>query len=98
MKHFIVEINYTVPAEQLGDLTNQHRAYLQTGYDQGLLLCSGPRVPRTGGIVVARAPGLEELQDFFAHDPYKFNRMATYQFIEFQPVKYNPLLEGWVNG
>jgi uncharacterized protein YciI len=81
MKHFIVEINYTVPTEQLGDMTDQHRAFLQKGYDQGWLLCSGPRVPRTGGIVVARAPTLEDLQSFFANDPYKLSGMATYQFV-----------------
>ena len=97
MKHFVVEINYTIPAEQLGDITNQHRAFLQGGYDQGWLLCSGPRAPRTGGIVVARAPSLEELQGFFKNDPYNLKGMATYNFIEFQPVKYNSLLEGWVN-
>jgi uncharacterized protein YciI len=97
MKHFIVEINYTIPAEQLGDVLNQHRAFLQGGYDKGWLLCSGPRSPRTGGIVIARAPGLEELQGFFKNDPYKLNAVATYNFIEFQPVKYNALLEGWVN-
>jgi len=97
MKHFVVEINYTVPAEQLGDVTNQHRAFLQGGYDRGWLLCSGPRAPRTGGIVVTRAPSLEELQSFFNNDPYNLKGMATYNFIEFQPVKYNPLLESWVN-
>jgi uncharacterized protein YciI len=97
VKHFIVEINYTIPAEQLGDVLNQHRAFLQGGYDQGWLLCSGPRSPRTGGIVVARAPSLEDLQGFFKNDPYKLNGLATYNFVEFQPVKYNPLLEGWVN-
>ena len=97
MKHFIVEINYTVPSEQLGDKVNLHRAYLQKGYDQGWLLCSGPRNPRTGGIVVARAPALEDLQNFFLQDPYHLMGLATYNFIEFQPVKFNPLLEGWVN-
>ncbi|MDR3575911.1 MAG: YciI family protein [Anaerolineaceae bacterium] len=97
MKHFIIEINYLVPAEQLGDITNQHRVFLQGGYDQGWLLCSGPRVPRTGGIVVGRAPALEDLQDFFKQDPYQVNGLATYNFIEFQPVKYNPFLEGWVS-
>ena len=97
MKHFIVEINYTIPAEQLGEVTNQHRAFLQGGYDQGWLLYSGPRVPRTGGIVLARAPSLADLQDFFKNDPYVLNNIATYQFVEFQPVKYNPILEGWVN-
>ena len=97
MKHFVVEITYTIPADQLGEITDLHRAFLQTGYDQGWLLCSGPRVPRTGGIVIARAPTLEDLQNFFTHDPYVHKGMATYNFIEFQPVKYNPLLEGWVN-
>ncbi len=49
MKHFLVDIHYLVPVEQLADILPDHRAFLQTGYTLGLLLFSGPKEPRTGG-------------------------------------------------
>jgi len=96
MKHFIVEITYTLPAEQVTDVTPDHRVFLQSGYDSGMLLFSGPQVPRVGGIVVARAASLEEIQQFFADDPYLKRGAATYRFIEFNPVKYQAFMEPWL--
>jgi uncharacterized protein YciI len=96
MKHFIVEITYTAPLEQVGEVTPDHRAFLQTGYDSGLLLYSGPQVPRVGGIIVARADSLEEIQQFFADDPYQKRGMATYRLIEFNPVKSQAFMEPWI--
>jgi uncharacterized protein YciI len=98
MKHFIVEINYKIPAEQMAEIVVEHRQFLQTGYDRGLLLCSGPRVPRTGGMVVARAASLEEIQRFFADDPYHLHDVAEHHFVEFEPVKRQAFLEDWVAG
>lgn len=98
MKHFIVEITYTVPAEQLSEIVASHRAFLQTGYERGWLLMSGPGVPRVRGFVIARAPSLEDLQQFFKDDPYQQNSVATYRFSEFDPVKRQGFLEEWVAG
>ena len=98
MKHFVVEIIYTAPIEKIEAVLPEHRAFLQTGYDRGWLLMSGPMSPRTGGIVVARAPSLEELQSFFRQDPYALHHVAAHRFSEFTPVKRQPLVEGWVNG
>jgi len=96
MKHFVVEISYSVPFEKLADTVPEHRNFLQTGYDKGWLLCSGPQVPKTGGIVVARAPSLEDIRQFFTNDPYQKKGLATYRFCEFEPVKRQVLLEDWV--
>ena len=98
MKHFLVQINYTVPVEALGDAIRLHREFLQTGYERGWLLMSGPRVPATGGIVIARAPSQQELEAFFMADPYRLNGLATHTFTEFNPVKFQPLLSDWING
>lgn len=96
MKHFIVEITYRIPVEQLGETVGEHRKFLQTGYDRGLLLCSGPQVPRTGGMVVARAGSVDDLRAFFKGDPYAIKGLATYRFVEFEPVKYQPFLQDWI--
>lgn len=98
MKHFLVQINYTVPVEVLGDAIRLHREFLQTGYERGWLLMSGPRVPASHGIVIARAPSQQELEAFFMDDPYRLNGLATHTFTEFNPVKFQPLLSDWISG
>ena len=98
MKHFIVEITYHIPAEQLGDRLTEHRAYLKSGYERGLLLCSGPMNPRTGGILVARAEHRSTLDDFIHGDPYHRDAVATHRVIEFDPVLRQAFLENWVSG
>jgi uncharacterized protein YciI len=97
MKHFIVEITYTAPLAKIDETLPLHREFLQTGYDKGWLLMSGPRNPRVGGIVIARAPSLEDIEAFFKNDPYQQRAQATYSFIEFEPVKKAPVIETWLN-
>lgn len=97
MKHFLIEIQYSAPPEKIATIVKEHRAFLQIGYDQGWLLMSGPIQPKTGGIVIARAPSLEDLQAYFLNDPYHLNQVATYRFVAFEPVKHQSLLEDWVH-
>jgi uncharacterized protein YciI len=77
-------------------MLQEHRKFLQTGYDKKILLFSGPRNPRIGGIVAARADSLEDIKSFFANDPYKIYNAADYEFFEFDPVKHQAFLEDWV--
>ena len=96
MKHFIVELDYKIPAEEIGEVVAEHRAYLQQGYARGWLLFSGPKVPKTGGMIIARAPSMEELRAFFLSDPYFVKDIAGYRFVEFDPVLRQAWMEGWV--
>jgi uncharacterized protein YciI len=96
MKHCMVEITYTAPLEKIDEVLPEHRAYLQLGYDSGMLLCSGPMTPRTGGVVLARAESIDDVKAYFAADPYRMRGMAEYRFVEFSPVKHQPFLKEWV--
>jgi uncharacterized protein YciI len=96
MKHFIIDIDYRIPADQLADVTVEHRSFLKTGYQQGFLLFSGPKVPKTGGIIVARANTADQLVEFFHNDPYQLRGVASYHFIEFDPVFNQDFLEKWI--
>ena len=96
MKHFIIEIIYRIPAEQIGDVVAEHRAFLKAGYERGWLLFSGPKMPKTGGMIVARAPSQQELEQFFSADPYQVKGIADYRFIEFDPVLRQGWMEDWV--
>lgn len=95
MKHFVVEATYAVPIEQVREAYPRHRAWLQMGYDAGLFLCSGPKDPPTGGYLVARAELAEALKTLFEHEPFHQERLATFTFTEFQPVKRQGWTEHW---
>jgi len=99
MQHFMIEITYTLPIEEIGEGNiNEHRQFLQGGYARGMLLMSGPQEPPRGGIVIARAESLEQIQAFFENDPYRLRNLASYRFTAFRPVKHAAFLEEWVSG
>jgi len=70
-------------------------AWLQKGYDAGLFLCSGPKVPPTGGYLVARAESAEALRTMFEEEPLNREKLATFTFTEFQAVKRQSWIEHW---
>ena len=96
MKHFIVEIIYTKPFEAVEPIVPDHRTYLQTGYEKGILLMSGPQIPRTGGILVARADSANEVLTFCVGDTYAVAGVATHRVIEFIPKSFQPFLAPWI--
>lgn len=98
MQTFLVELKFLQAFASFGDVVAQHRAFLQTGYDHGLLLMSGPREDKTGGIVIARANDAQELRSFFDQDPYKLNGLAEHRFVGFVAAKRAPLVEDWISG
>jgi uncharacterized protein YciI len=98
MKHFLINITYKVELTKIDEILPEHRKFLQEGYDKGLLLYSGPRNPRTGGIVLARAESAEQIKALFDKDPYKITNTADYEFVEFNPVKSQPFIDEWIKG
>ena len=52
----IAIIRYRRPLEEVLEVTEQHRAYLKTVKDEGILIASGPMDPRSGGMLLLRVP------------------------------------------
>jgi uncharacterized protein YciI len=98
VKHFMVEASYSAPIDQVREAYPRHRAWLQRGYDLGLFLCSGPKVPPTGGYLLARADSVEALKAMFKGEPFNKEGLATFTFTEFEPVKRQPWTEPWFGG
>ena len=96
MKHFLIEITFTAEPKQMAAVRPEHRAYIQTGFERGLLLFAAPLQPATGAVGVARAKSRAEIERFFAFDPYRLKGIATYRLVEFTPVFYQPFLESWM--
>lgn len=95
MKHFIVEIIYRKPFDTFGEVVGQHRMYLSRGFELGMILFSGPQVPRLGGILVARANSIQELAEFLEKDPYRIHGLADYRIVQFDPTRYHSALKEW---
>lgn len=91
-------ITYTVPLEKIDEILPQHRKFLQDDYNKNILLLSGPMNPRSGGVVIARAQSIDKIKKFFDLDPYNTNNYASFNFIEFDPVKHQDFLIPWVSG
>jgi len=89
----IIELNYKKPIEQVDAYLAEHRYFLQRHYDNGTLIASGPKNPRTGGIIVANSDK-ETMSEIIKEDPFYINEIADYNITEFEAVKLCKELSG----
>ena len=85
---FIIQLTYKAPLTEVDKYLLAHREYLDYYYKQGLLLVSGPLIPRTGGIIIALTNDKAYWESVLQNDPYYLAEIADYQLTEFMPVKY----------
>ncbi len=90
---FVILVKYVKALAEIDANLEAHRRFLDEGYAAGYLLASGPRVPRTGGIILAHALGVGELRDFLDKDPFIKAGVAQYEILEFTPAKSDPRLK-----
>lgn len=83
---FVIKVTYLKPLEQVDQFLVAHREHLKKGYEQNLLLASGPQNPRTGGIIIARGHDKINLLEFITKDPFHVQNIASYEVVEFDPV------------
>lgn len=96
MKHYIIESHFERPITEFRDAVPEHRAYLQTRYDEGVMLFSGPKASRDGEVLVIRAESDEWVEAFIKDEPYHKQGHAKYTFTCFMPTMKNSLLDRWI--
>ncbi len=84
---FIVHITYLTELEEIEKYTQAHRDFLDMHYQSGQFLASGPKIPRTGGIIVAVGNDKKKLESILEQDPFNTAGVASYEIIEFTAVK-----------
>ncbi|OIN85723.1 MAG: hypothetical protein AUJ12_08390 [Alphaproteobacteria bacterium CG1_02_46_17] len=90
---FVILLHYLKPIEEVERIVVPHRAYLDQLYKDGVLLASGPQIPRTGGVLLAKGMDKEVLWELLHKDPFYTEGIADYKLIEFDPIKYNAVLK-----
>lgn len=93
---FIVLIHYKKPLEIIDQYLVAHRTFLEEGYTKNYLVASGPRNPRTGGVIISNLTDKKTLEDFLYRDPFYINQAVDYEIIEFSPVKYHPHFKNFI--
>jgi uncharacterized protein YciI len=85
----IALLRYRKPLEEVLKFVDEHRAYLQTLKERGLLLASGPLDPRNGGALLLRVPddsvhaSLDRIRD---DDPFTMAGVAQYELMPWSPT------------
>jgi len=77
----ILSLTYTKSQEEADLQMPPHLAWVKEGYDRGWFIASGRKVPRTGGVIVAKGDR-SELEAFVAEDPFVLHGIAAYEITE----------------
>ena len=87
-------LTYVRPLAAVDALMREHVAWLNEQYAAGRFLVSGRRIPRTGGVIVARGDDRAEIEALVASDPFVAAGVATCVVIRFRASQTAPGLEG----
>jgi len=81
---FVLLLTYTKPVEAVDALMRDHMRWLEEHQSAGRFVVSGRRIPRTGGVIIARGDDLEEIEAIAAADPFVTGGVATVEVIQFR--------------
>lgn len=86
---FIINLTYIAELELVDTQLEAHITYLKEQYALGNFIASGRKVPRTGGVILSNLKNKEALLAILDQDPFKQNRLAQYDIVEFVPSMTN---------
>ena len=81
------------PIEEVDAAIPAHVEWLKKGYAEGIFLASGRRIPRTGGVILAKCESLVSLEERLREDPFQALKLATAEIIPFEPSMKAELLD-----
>jgi uncharacterized protein YciI len=86
----IAILRYRRPLDEVLTVIDEHRAYLRDLQARGVLLASGPCVPRHGGALLLRVPDGDDAQGALDRirdgDPFTRTGMAQYELLPWAPT------------
>ncbi len=86
---FVVNLVYKADLKIVDQFLEGHRSFLDECYKKGYFLASGPKEPRTGGVIIALMNDQTQLEEILAQDPFYINGVAQFEITKFMPVKYH---------
>jgi uncharacterized protein YciI len=90
---FVLLLTYVRPLPEVDALMREHVAWLKEHYAAGRFVVSGRRVPRTGGVILARGDDRAEIEALAATDPFVRGGVATCEVVQFRASQTAPGLD-----
>lgn len=84
---FIVTLTYKVPLAEIEAHLDAHVAFLERRFADGTFVAAGRRVPRTGGVILARGDDEAALRVVLAEDPFVRFDLADVSLLAFTPTR-----------
>ena len=81
---FVIKLTYEVPLEEIDRLMPRHVRFLESCFEAGAFIAAGRQVPRTGGIILARASSKHEVDEIMKLDPFVLEGAASFEITEFR--------------
>lgn len=90
---FVIDLEYQIPREEALPHLDAHMTYIRDHMTAGVFLASGPKVPLTGGVIIAMARTLDEVEAIAAADPLYVHGCTRFRITEFNPTTTQPGLK-----
>ncbi|HVV83133.1 MAG TPA: YciI family protein [Kofleriaceae bacterium] len=87
---FVVVLTYVKPLAEIDRHMREHMRFLREQYAAKTFIASGRQVPRTGGVILARAASKEALAAIMQQDPFFQHGAATFEILEFRTSQHDP--------
>lgn len=84
---FIFSLTYVKPLSEVEHFLSAHIQFLDEHYKKHLFMCSGRKIPRTGGVILCNCSDMGEAKAIMEKDPFYKEGIAQYDIIEFVPSK-----------
>lgn len=84
---YVIILSYMRPINEIDAHLAAHTEWLNKGYADGVFLASGRRIPRIGGIIIAKIASLESLQERVCEDPFQRLGLSKTDILPFEPSR-----------
>ncbi|VUS93688.1 YciI family protein [Klebsiella spallanzanii] len=89
----IVVLTYVKPLDEVDAQLAAHVEWLKKGYADGIFLASGRKVPRSGGVILAKGDDIDALRTRLSLDPFQQSGVAKVDIIPFEATMAAPPLQ-----
>jgi uncharacterized protein YciI len=95
---FVISLHYIVPLEKLDAHMAEHVQFLNKYYKHDVFVASGRKVPRTGGIILAKGKSKGEIEAIIQEDPFHIHNLAEFTITEFLTSQTHPEVKNFLKG
>ncbi|HBM3128466.1 TPA: hypothetical protein LVL98_002188 [Klebsiella michiganensis] len=89
----VVVLTYVKPLDQVDAQLAAHVEWLKQGYADGIFLASGRKIPRSGGVILAKGDDMDGLQNWLSQDPFQQSGVAKVEIVPFEASMAAPSLQ-----